>query len=908
MRETVPEARLVAFLSLPLRISTSDACPATTTPHGVVGVAGSEIQSARVAHVPFGVRKINSLINRPGREHYSPVSLPRFLTLDEQVYMALKPDTDGHILRTRRCFCSSATSHRKIVLVVMSAGVYVKTGLSAKASEMSITCKCNYECNNIAHDHKLKLFQDFYAMADNEKPNSYLIGLLVIIPVQRRRHDEKDGEEILSRAFKSAHFTVNSLWHPLAYELAHYTMQLVSNKEGVHLPVHESESCARGTKQAEGGDLHAPLPLEGRVADTRNGVESSGLSSRDGGGGGGKQTNVETAPRAFGNYAVANSTVCCGVTYRTGRLAFFLPCPSSCDCTFDRKFASPPLYHPRGNNEAQATSANLLSGGRGSIQLAPRACVSIVFAEKKPNLTTRILLPAHPARSLQPIFTARLPQLLILFARRDRIILSTSSCETGAESAKPGRWTQASKVKERGSDTGDTNTHVYCLIAPTRKACSVSVVRLYRDTRRHGPRELSPAPGRRWESRLSRRDATQLYGTGHEGRGKRTRCQRVLMRAYTKKRGSHEDDTASRIKRAITSTSTTLNRRAVMRCCISRDNGVIVPRESDCWKCQGKGRVGQAIRHSSVAGEPPASCRSVAACRTGEMRHSTGGEVKECSQIVNLFLLSVAPLPTARGSGGAVARALASRHGDLDSIPGSLHVAIVLNDAACRWVFSGCSRLTRSCIPAPLHSSVSFSVMSGDDGHLRVPAGKLRSDYWPPNKVYRVRFPAGSLPDFSPVGIVPHDATGRRGFLGVSLVSSLPFHQSFKTYPIKRRRNLSRVVLSFLILGKTHLHHAQAYREPKAKFGQRSLSLGYSVPQAVALLQSQRTSELLCAISAGAFTKSTGGRRVNLARGISTWAGDERCRPGAGTMVLITSSALASSRGGRPPPSPSADI
>ncbi|KAJ8891533.1 hypothetical protein PR048_004061 [Dryococelus australis] len=36
---------------------------------------------------------------------------------------------------------------------------------------------------------------------------------------------------------------------------------------------------------------------------------------------------------------------------------------------------------------------------------------------------------------------------------------------------------------------------------------------------------------------------------------------------------------------------------------------------------------------------------------------------------------------------------------------------------------SGYSRFSRPCIPAPLHPKVSFHVMSGDDGHLRVSAG-----------------------------------------------------------------------------------------------------------------------------------------------------------------------------------------
>ncbi|KAJ8897327.1 hypothetical protein PR048_002673 [Dryococelus australis] len=51
-------------------------------------------------------------------------------------------------------------------------------------------------------------------------------------------------------------------------------------------------------------------------------------------------------------------------------------------------------------------------------------------------------------------------------------------------------------------------------------------------------------------------------------------------------------------------------------------------------------------------------------------------------------------------------------------------VGIVLDDAACRRVFSEYSRFPRPCIPAPLHPRVSVNVMSRDDGHLRVPAGK----------------------------------------------------------------------------------------------------------------------------------------------------------------------------------------
>ncbi|KAJ8877395.1 hypothetical protein PR048_021849 [Dryococelus australis] len=52
--------------------------------------------------------------------------------------------------------------------------------------------------------------------------------------------------------------------------------------------------------------------------------------------------------------------------------------------------------------------------------------------------------------------------------------------------------------------------------------------------------------------------------------------------------------------------------------------------------------------------------------------------------------------------------------------PGFSHVGVMLNDATCRRVFSGYSRFPRPCISAPLH----HNVMSGDDGHLRVPDGK----------------------------------------------------------------------------------------------------------------------------------------------------------------------------------------
>ncbi|KAJ8872327.1 hypothetical protein PR048_025931 [Dryococelus australis] len=51
------------------------------------------------------------------------------------------------------------------------------------------------------------------------------------------------------------------------------------------------------------------------------------------------------------------------------------------------------------------------------------------------------------------------------------------------------------------------------------------------------------------------------------------------------------------------------------------------------------------------------------------------------------------------------------------------HVGIVQDDAACWRVFSRYSRFPSPCIPAPRYPRVVFHAMSGDDGHLRVPAG-----------------------------------------------------------------------------------------------------------------------------------------------------------------------------------------
>ena len=50
-----------------------------------------------------------------------------------------------------------------------------------------MSCKCHYRCRDVTQDYKEKLFMDFYTLGAHEQ-GTYLMGLMEIIPVQRRRH------------------------------------------------------------------------------------------------------------------------------------------------------------------------------------------------------------------------------------------------------------------------------------------------------------------------------------------------------------------------------------------------------------------------------------------------------------------------------------------------------------------------------------------------------------------------------------------------------------------------------------------------------------------------------------------------------------------------------------------------
>lgn len=70
-----------------------------------------------------------------------------------------------------------------------------------------MNCKCKYECKSFTHGQKVILFQQFYEMQDNAKQNSYLMGLLNVCPVKRRRHGGYETPDA-SRRQATVYFTL----------------------------------------------------------------------------------------------------------------------------------------------------------------------------------------------------------------------------------------------------------------------------------------------------------------------------------------------------------------------------------------------------------------------------------------------------------------------------------------------------------------------------------------------------------------------------------------------------------------------------------------------------------------------------------------------------------------------------
>ncbi|KAJ4441217.1 hypothetical protein ANN_11068 [Periplaneta americana] len=68
-------------------------------------------------------------------------------------------------------------------------------------------CACMYKCKNLSYEHKVGLFEDFYDLEDIEKRESYLMGLMQVSHVKRRRHGTYDDPS-QSRRQTTIHYTV----------------------------------------------------------------------------------------------------------------------------------------------------------------------------------------------------------------------------------------------------------------------------------------------------------------------------------------------------------------------------------------------------------------------------------------------------------------------------------------------------------------------------------------------------------------------------------------------------------------------------------------------------------------------------------------------------------------------------
>ncbi|KAJ8866088.1 hypothetical protein PR048_033612, partial [Dryococelus australis] len=205
----------------------------------------------------------------------------------------------------------------------------------------------------------------------------------------------------------------------------------------------------------------------------------------------------------------------------------------------------------------------------------------------------------------------------------------------------------------------------------------------------------------------------------------------------------------------------------------------------------------------------------------------------------------------------AVARALASHHGDPVSIPGGFtpgfsHVGIVLDGAACRWVFSGHSRFPRPCIPAPLHPRdgvMSCPGMTGIYGsQLESPSlgeyclaqgqrnmgWRLLSSGHRKEKVTEIanstlashQGEPGSIPGratgFSQVGIAPDDTAGRRVYSGIPRFPP-PLHYGAAPYSLQSPSSALKTSLlrTAPISSLIHPNYTRKFRRMRARVNKR---------------------------------------------------------------------------------------
>ncbi|XP_025201725.1 uncharacterized protein LOC112599159 [Melanaphis sacchari] len=74
-------------------------------------------------------------------------------------------------------------------------------------SQENFCCKCKFQCKCVPQKHRDVLFHELCALEDNLKQNSYLMNLMVITPVKRRRRDRcSDVNESIRQ---------NTVWYSL---------------------------------------------------------------------------------------------------------------------------------------------------------------------------------------------------------------------------------------------------------------------------------------------------------------------------------------------------------------------------------------------------------------------------------------------------------------------------------------------------------------------------------------------------------------------------------------------------------------------------------------------------------------------------------------------------------------------